>query len=98
MSEVDEDFYQRADAHIMLSNEQMTEDVGSNKVNASFMFSVARFNAWISAAGFDNAAEMMLEKEQIIEFFVEKYKGMLEDNLNDYITHFDQYMKEDNDS
>ena len=51
MQEVDDEFYERADAHIHLSNGQISEKVGTGKVSASNMYATARFNAWVSAGG-----------------------------------------------
>ena len=50
MADVDEGFYDRADEHIHLSNDQMSK-VSMGKVSASMMYSVARFSAYISARG-----------------------------------------------
>ncbi|MEI8610445.1 DUF3144 domain-containing protein [Enterovibrio sp. Hal110] len=92
MSNVDSTFYDRADAHIHLSNEQFSEDVGKGKVSASMMYAASRFNAWVSACGWENGEEMEAAKEETIAYFVEQYKAMLEEKLSDYIENFDSYM------
>jgi len=51
MKEVDDKFYERADAHIHLCNDQISKDISKGKVSASTMYATARFNAWISACG-----------------------------------------------
>lgn len=88
----DNGFYKRADEHIRLSNEQVTEEIEAGKVSASFMYSLARFNAWISARGFENASDMENAKEEIMEYFTKEYTNVLEENLNDYIKNFDSYI------
>jgi len=93
MQEVDDEFYERADAHIHLSNSQISEEISRGKVSASFMYSVARFNAWVSACGWHNGKEMADAKDEIIEYFVNEYRKMLEENLDDYISNFESYMK-----
>ncbi len=93
MKDVDKGFYARADAHIFLSNDQMKEAIKPGEVSASFMYSVARFNAWISAAGFNNAVEMNQSKQKMVDYFVTQYRQMLDENLDDYINNFDAYMK-----
>ena len=93
MQEVDDEFYERADAHIHLSNSQITEKIGAGKVSASFMYSVTRFNAWVSACGWHSGKEMAEAKEETIEYFVTEYKKMLEENMDDYISNFEKYMK-----
>lgn len=94
MNEVDEEFYKRADEHINLSNEQLRKE-SRGKVSASMMYSVARFNAWVSACGWNNGSEMKASKEDTLEYFVDEYRKMLNENLDDYISNFDDYMKSD---
>lgn len=94
--EIDDNFYDRADAHIHLSNEQLA-NVSRGKVSASMMYSLARFNAWISASGFTNAEEMAAAKAETMEYFVNQYRKMLDENLTDYIANFDGYMVVTND-
>gem|GEM_PF-288107 len=92
VQDVDDEFYNRADEHINLSNEQMSDEVGRGKVSASFMYSVARFNAYVSATGWDSKQEMIDAKEETLEYFVSEYKKMLEENIDDYIENFETYM------
>ena len=96
MQDVDDKFYDRADEHIYLSNDQITEGIGKGKVSASFMYSLARFNAYVSACGFDKVEEMIESKEETIEYFAAEYKKMLEENLDDYISNFAKYMTPSN--
>ncbi len=93
LEDIDDKFFDRADAHIYLSNEQVKE-IGRGKVSASMMYATARYNAWVSACGFKLAEEMKADREQIIEYFTVEYRKMLEDNLDDYIENFDNYMEE----
>ena len=93
MQEVDDEFYKRADAHIHLSNSQMSEDIGRGKVSASNMYATARFNAWVSACGWGSGEEMAESKAETIEYFVKEFSKMLEENLDDYIKNYDSYMQ-----
>lgn len=93
MSEpIDPQFYDRADAFIHLANEHCGK-MGRGKVSASFMYGMSRFNAWVSACGFHSAEEMQEAKAETLEYFVRQYRAMLEENLEDYIENFDEYMK-----
>lgn len=87
----DDKFYERADAHIHLSNDQIG-DVTSGKVSASMMYATARFNAWLSACGFSDAKAMQDLRDENIEYFVDQYRKMLIENIDDYIDNFDSYM------
>lgn len=91
MTEIDDKFFYRADEHIHLSNQQLLNS-SKGEVSASMMYSLTRFNAWISAAGWKNAKEMEEAKEETIEYFAEEYKKKLKENLEDYIKNFDNYM------
>ena len=93
MKEVDDKFYDRADEHIHLSNSQISDEVGRGKVSASFMYSVARFNAWLTACGFENAKDMNDFRDDNVKYFVDQYQTMLEENFDDYIDNFNSYME-----
>jgi len=49
-SGLDPEFYNRADDHILLSNEQIG-GVNAGKVSASMIYATARFNAYVSWTG-----------------------------------------------
>lgn len=88
----DEKFYGRADAHIDLANNQLSSAT-PGKVSASMMFAASRFNAWMCAKDFESGDAMAGKREEIIDYFTHQYRSMLEENLNNYIEHFDAYMK-----
>jgi hypothetical protein len=56
------------------------------------MYATARFNAWVSACGFDSGAEMAEAQAETLEYFVTEYRKMLEENLADYAKNFESYM------
>lgn len=89
----DESFYDRADAHIELSNEQLKQVENLGKVSASMMFGTTRFNAWVSARNFKSGEEMAQAREAMLKYFCEQYRMMLEDNLDDHINNFSAYME-----
>lgn len=93
MADVDKGFYDRADAHIHLSNDQISEDVTRGKVSASMMYANARFSAWVSAIPCQSGEEMMQDREKAVGYFVEQFRIMLEENYDDYATNFDRYMR-----
>jgi hypothetical protein len=90
--EADDSFYSRADEHIHLSNDQLAKEPGRGKVSASMLFATTRFNSWVSACGFDSGEKMAAAREETISYFVEQYRLMLEENLDDYISNFSSYM------
>lgn len=90
-TDLDDNFFTRADAIIALANEQL-KDVGRGKVSASCMYATARFNAWVSATGFTSQAQMRERKAETLEYFVAQYRAMLEEHLDEYAENFDRYM------
>ncbi|WP_180063215.1 MULTISPECIES: DUF3144 domain-containing protein [unclassified Acinetobacter] len=92
MQNIDDEFYERADQHIQLSNQQITEEIGKGKVSASMLFATSRFNAWISACGWETAEQLANAKQETIEYFLAEYRKMLEENLDEYIENFKEYM------
>jgi len=89
MSEKNNGFLKRADAHIALANEQMSEDLTQGEISASFMYGASRFNAWIAACSFESKEDMQEAKEETIEYFIKEYKLALEEHLQHHIDHFD---------
>ena len=96
MKKVDPTFYKRADEHIHLSNKQVSEKISRGMISASHLYSAARFNAYVSASSFNSAKELIEAKEATIKYFMEEYKNMLEENLDDYILNFSKYFRPKN--
>jgi hypothetical protein len=90
--ELDPGFFDRADAHIRLANEQSKKDDPA-VVSASFMYGLARFHAWLTAASYKSKEEMQQRKVETMTYFMQQYKAMLEENWTDYIDNFDSYIK-----
>jgi len=89
--DADKSFYDRANAHINLSNQQLQQAV-QGEVSASMMYATARFNTSLTASGYHSASEMTARRTENIEYFVREYRLMLEEHMDDYIKNFDQYM------
>ncbi len=92
MSDANDAFYDRVDSLIEYANNQVTKDADHGDVSASFMYALARYNAYVSAASFKNQLDMKNNKEDVMKYFVEEYKQSLEENLDDYIANFDDYL------
>ncbi|KAF1691867.1 DUF3144 domain-containing protein [Pseudoxanthomonas koreensis] len=92
VTDIDKDFYNRADAVIHLANDQLA-DISRGKVSASCMYATARFNAWVSACGHASAEDMAAAKEETVNYFTKQYRAMLEENMDDYIGKFSEYMQ-----
>lgn len=88
----DKKFYDRADAHIQLANEQL-KDVTRGRVSGSLMFAAARYNAWVSATDLQSKEALQAKRDELIQYFLGQYKSMLEHNMDNYIEYFEDYMK-----
>lgn len=95
--DLDEKFFERADAHINVSNEQL-KDITPGKVSASMMYATSRFDAWWMACGFSFASDMAARRDENVDYFMQEYLLMLEENMDDYIKNFDKYMAVGKDS
>jgi len=89
MSEKNNGFLKRADAHIMLANEQMKEELTAGEISASFMYGAARFNAWMAATSFETKDDMKREKMNAVEYFMKEYKLALEEHFDNHIDNYD---------
>jgi hypothetical protein len=90
--QLDEKFFERADAHIALANGHINQQVHPGQVGNSFMYASSRFSAWLSAAGFQSGEEMIAKKAELLEYFIGQYASMLEENLEDYAANYNYYM------
>lgn len=93
MDEPQEKFFGRADAHIHLSNDQ-AKNAKTGNVSASMLFGTSRYNAYTVASGFATQAEFEQESEKAIDYLVDQYRKMLKENMSDYLTNFDSYIKQ----
>lgn len=44
------------------------------------------------ARSFKSGAELAAAREEILKYFCEQYRMMLEDNLDEHIEHFDRFV------
>lgn len=88
----DNAFYERADAHINLSNEQLKMAPGP-AVGASMTFGAARFNTWLCANMYGTKDVMSQMQEQAIAQLTEHYAQQLRENFENYIQEFDKFVQ-----
>jgi hypothetical protein len=92
MSESDADqFYKLADSFINLANEHYQKE-GDGKVGYAMLYAAARFNAFIVATTAGDKAELAAETAPATDYFTEQYRKMFSENLEDYHSHFEQYI------
>ncbi len=92
MSDSSKAFFERANAMIQLANQQnQDKEVKTGEVSASFMYALARYNAWFGSTSFESQEQMQAKKQEMLDYYVAEYRKNLENNLDDYIEHFDHY-------
>ena len=84
----DKEFYELADAHIALANTRMGK-VKPAKVSATLLFAAARFNAFVISASAENKAQMLLDKESAIAYFIQEYEKNLRENIDEHLARHD---------
>ena len=88
-----EQFWNIIDAFIDLANQFVQEGKG-NSVSSAMAYASARFNAFLAAGSADDADGMALNKTETLDYFVDRYRTMQDENLEDYIEHFAEYTDE----
>lgn len=84
----DKEFYELADAHIALANTRMGK-VKPAKVSATLLFAAARFNAFVISASADSRAQMLLDKESAIAYFLQEYEKNLRENIDEHLARYE---------
>jgi len=94
----DEQFYERADEFIALANQlaDSTQQVSHltappGHVSASFMYANARYSIWNAACAYDQVAKFKTDRQEVLDYYLEQFRLMLEDNLNEYEENFETY-------
>lgn len=88
--QTDPTFFERADAHIALSNEQLRTKEGA-RVATSTVFAAARFNAWMCANMNPSAKRMSERRDEAEKVFLDEYRRMFLENYDDYVNNWDRY-------
>lgn len=92
MPAADEAFFKRADAHIELSNAQLSGAAGPD-VAASMTWGAARFNTWLCANMLGSKDEMARRRDEAIAQLTDHYAQQLRAHFDNYIEEFDTYMR-----
>ncbi|MEN8198762.1 MAG: DUF3144 domain-containing protein [Thermodesulfobacteriota bacterium] len=91
-TEKDKEFYEMADAHIAVANEQ-GKSIDPGKVSATILYSAARFNTFLVASNSDSAEELASRKEEACKYFMAEYQKMLDEHFADYTDNFGKYLR-----
>ncbi len=97
-TEAEDQFYERADEFIAVANNftdsthqvsHLTAEPG--KVSASFMFANARYSIWNAACSYNDVNDFTKDRQVILDYYMDQFKNMLENNLDEYTENFETY-------
>lgn len=103
-AEAEDQFFERADEFIAVANNfadsthqvtHLTAEPG--KVSASFMFANARYSVWNAACSYREASDFIKDRQVILDYYMEQFKSMLENNLDEYADNFETYFSKTED-
>jgi len=89
-NEVSSEFWTRADEYIEVANNQSKSE-STGKVGSSLLYAAARFSAFDVASSSSNEKEMRTDKDEAIAFYVEQFRKMITENMDDYIENYNSY-------
>ena len=84
-------FSNRADAHIILSNEQCRE-ASVDKVSLSMIDASCRFNVWLWAVTSKDVAEFQSKRAQALEVLLAETTRRFDHHFDDYVKNFDTFV------
>ena len=87
--EINAQFRKIADAFIDLANDK-SNDFNRENVSLAMLYAAARFNAYIVTAHAANVEDFDRDRQAAFDFFIDEYRRMLEENLNQYREVFGQ--------
>lgn len=90
--DLDKEFRRMADAFIDLANQHVNDD-NREIVSMALLYAAARFNSFVVASHAPDLKKYDADRDKAFEFFLEKYKDMLQENLDDYRKIYDESMK-----
>lgn len=90
--DLDKEFRRMADAFIDLANQQIQQD-NREIVSMALLYAAARFNSFVAASHAPDLNKFDADRSKAYEFFLSKYKEMLNENLDDYRKLYDESMK-----
>ncbi len=85
-------FKEIADAYIDVGNQYLDEN-SSDLVGSAFVYGAARFSSFIVASGSGNLEVYKANREAAIKHFTAQFQRMLEENLTNYESSFQEEKK-----
>lgn len=90
--DLDKEFRMMADSFIDLANKH-ADSAEREIVSMALLYAAARFNSFVVASHAQDLKKYDADREKAFEFFLSKYKEMLNENLDDYRRLYDESLK-----
>lgn len=90
--DLDKEFRRMADSFIDLANKH-SDTAEHEVVSMALLYAAARFNSFVVASHAPDVKKYDSDREKAFEFFLGKYKEMLNENLDDYRRLYDESLK-----
>jgi hypothetical protein len=88
----DKEFWDRINGIINQANAQC-DSAATDAVGVSTMYAAARFNAFIAASSTGSSENLKAEKQRALDHFTDQFRKMMDENLEDFIANFGNYME-----
>lgn len=90
--DLDIEFRRLADSFIDLANQHVGPD-NREIVSMALLYAAARFNSFVVASHAADLRKYDSDRSRAFEFFLDKYREMLNENLDDYRRQYDTGLK-----
>lgn len=90
--DIDKEFRGMVDSFINLANQHGAKGVREN-VSMALLYAAARYNSFVVSTHATTAQEYDGQRQKAYDFFLEQYKTMLAENLDDYRRVYDEDSK-----
>ena len=85
----EQQFWDLVDGFIGQAN-AACDEAPTSTVSSALLYAAARFNAFIASAEALSAEQLKSQRSGAVDFFNGQYRGMLAENLDDYIDNFEE--------
>lgn len=90
--DIDKEYRSIVNSFIDLANKHC-ETAKRENVSMALLYAASRFNSFVVASHASDIKKYELDRGKAFEFFINEYKKMLNENLDDYRKFFDENMK-----
>ena len=91
----DDEFWELADSFIENADNlcELSHDAGN--VSAALLFAASRFSAFVVASSAEDSADLTAKQDEATDYFVDQFRLMMTENLNDFLQNFDEFFSEE---